>query len=75
MLRMKELLRSNDLVYLSWVRAMLAEEDLGCVLLDEHASGVEGSIGAIPRRLMVDDDQLERAALVLKQAEAKLNGG
>ena len=48
---MRELLRSNDLVVLSWAQAILAAEAIPCVLLDDHVSGVEGSIGAIPRRL------------------------
>ncbi|MGH6944160.1 MAG: DUF2007 domain-containing protein, partial [Geminicoccaceae bacterium] len=56
---MRELLRSNDLVYLSWVQATLAADGIECVLLDDHVSGVEGSIGAIPRRLMVEDALLE----------------
>jgi hypothetical protein len=49
---MRELLRTNDLVHLSWARAMLAAEGIETVVLDDYFSGVEGSIGAIPRRLM-----------------------
>ena len=67
---MRELLRSNDLVHLSWARAMLAAEGIDCVLLDDHVSGVEGSIGAIPRRLMVADELFERARQVLAQRRA-----
>lgn len=65
---MRELLRTNDLVHLSWVQAMLAAEGIDCVLLDHHVSGVEGSIGAIPRRLMVPQDRLEEAREVLERA-------
>jgi hypothetical protein len=65
---MRELLRSNDLVHLSWARAMLAAEGIDSVLLDDHVSGVEGSIGAIPRRLMVAEEAFERAAQVLERA-------
>jgi hypothetical protein len=65
---MRELLRSNDLVHLSWARAMLAAEGIDSVLLDDHVSGVEGSIGAIPRRLMVAEEVFERAAQVLERA-------
>lgn len=71
---MRELLRSNDLVHLSWVKAMLAAEGMDCVILDEHVSGIEGSIDAFPRRLMIDDDLFERAEALLRQAETKLNG-
>lgn len=71
---MRELLRSNDLVHLSWARATLEADGIDCVILDEHVSGIEGGINAFPRRLMVDDDMLERAETLLKHAEAKLNG-
>lgn len=69
---MRELLRSNDLVHLSWARAILAGAGMASVLLDDHVSGVEGSIGAIPRRLMVDDAELERARELLAQAKLAL---
>ena len=54
---MVELVRSNDLVHLSWAQAMLAAEGIECVLLDGHISVVEGSIGAFPRRLLVPDER------------------
>jgi Putative prokaryotic signal transducing protein len=67
---MRELLRSNDLVHLSWARAMLAAEGIDSLLLDDHVSGIEGSIGAIPRRLMVPEELFERAEQVLARAGA-----
>jgi hypothetical protein len=45
---MKELLRSNDLVYLSFVSHVLDEAGIDFLVLDGHMSAVEGSIGAIP---------------------------
>ena len=69
---MQELMRSNDLVVLSWAQAILAAEGIACLVLDDHASGVEGSIGAIPRRLMVEEHQLETAQRLLEQARATL---
>ncbi|MGI9436455.1 MAG: DUF2007 domain-containing protein [Geminicoccaceae bacterium] len=72
---MKELRRSNDLVYLSWVHATLEADGIDCIVLDEHISGIEGGIGAFPRRVMVDDELYERARTLLYLAEAKLNGG
>jgi hypothetical protein len=65
---MRELLRTNDLVHLSWVQAVLAGAGIECVLLDDHVSGVEGSIGAIPRRLMVPQERLEEAREILERA-------
>lgn len=66
---MRELLRSNDLVHLSWAQAALSAAGIESVLLDVHMSSVEGNIGAFPRRLMVRDDLLERAREVLAHAE------
>jgi hypothetical protein len=57
----KEILRSNDPVLLSWAEARLAGAGIAAVLLDAHTSAVEGSISAIPRRLMVDDADHARA--------------
>jgi hypothetical protein len=72
---MRELLRSNDLVHLSWAQAALSAAGIESVVLDAHVSGVEGNIGAFPRRLMVDDDLLERARDVLARAEQALASG
>jgi hypothetical protein len=73
---MLELLRSNDLVHLSWAQAALSAAGIETVVLDAHVSGVEGNIGAFPRRLMVvDDGLLERAREVLARAEQALARG
>ncbi|MEE1569385.1 MAG: DUF2007 domain-containing protein, partial [Alphaproteobacteria bacterium] len=50
---MKELFRTNDLVILSWASAVLAGENIEATVFDAHTSILEGSIGALPRRLMV----------------------
>lgn len=65
---MKELLRSNDLVKISWLRALLADAGIHSFVLDSHTSVLEGSAGAIPRRLCVDDDDLARARLLMSEA-------
>lgn len=65
---MKELLRSNDLVKISWLRALLTDAGIPSFVLDSHTSVLEGSAGAIPRRLCVDDDDLVRARHLLAEA-------
>lgn len=65
---MKELLRSNDPVRLSWAEALLAAAGIDAVVLDSHTSVIEGSIGALPRRLMVADDDHQRARQLLADA-------
>ena len=69
---MVELLRSNDPVKLSWVAALLADANIDAVVFDTHTSIIEGSIGALPRRLMVLDDDLLRARHVLETAGESL---
>lgn len=65
---MVELLRSNDLVFLSYVRALLQAENIEFTGLDEHASVMDGSAAMIQRRVMVDDRNAERARRLLKDA-------
>jgi hypothetical protein len=65
---MKELLRTNDPVRLSWLQALLAGAGIEAIILDTNTSIIEGSIGAIPRRLMVIDDDFRRACVLLADA-------
>lgn len=65
---MKELVRTNDMVKLSWLEALLADAGIATLVLDQHTSIAEGSIGILPRRLMVDDDDYLRARLLLREA-------
>jgi hypothetical protein len=62
---MKELTRSNDVVFLSWARAFLSDAGIETMVLDSFTSIIEGSIGAIPRRLMVADRDYEQASALL----------
>jgi hypothetical protein len=64
----QELVTSNDLVRLSFLTALLADAGIPAVLLDVHTSAIEGSIGAIPRRLMVANEDERRARQVLREA-------
>lgn len=65
---MRELVNSNDPVRLSFLIALLADAGITAVLLDAHTSAIEGSIGAIPRRLMVAAEDERRAREVLREA-------
>lgn len=65
---MRELLRTNDLAEISWIRALLSDAGIESVVLDSHMSVVEGSLGILARRLMVADDDHERARRVLREA-------
>ncbi|MEQ8816475.1 MAG: DUF2007 domain-containing protein [Thalassobaculum sp.] len=70
---MRELLRTNDLVRLSYLEALLRAEDIESLILDGHMSVLEGSAGAIPRRLMVTADDYDEARRVLEAAGERLD--
>ena len=65
---MKELLRTNDLVRLSWLQALLADARIETVVLDEHIANIEGGIAPFQRRLMVLEEDHRRACAVLAEA-------
>lgn len=66
---MKELVRTNDIVMLSFVDALLKDSGIETLVLDTHTSILEGSIGAIPRRLMVSNEDFSKAQQVLQDAD------
>jgi hypothetical protein len=65
---MRVVLISNNLVRLSFTQALLRDAGVRSVVLDNHVSAMEGGIGAIPRRLAVDDDDEPQAMRVLREA-------
>ncbi len=65
---MREILRTSDAVRLSWLTALLADRRIEAVVLDAHMSVLEGSANAIPRRLMVVDEDYDAAMGLLAQA-------
>jgi len=71
---MKELVRTNDPVRLSWLQALLAAEGIEVVVLDGHTSVLEGSINAIQRRVMVVDEDFEKARAILRAAGESIDG-
>ena len=65
---MIELMRSNDAVLISFAEALLNEAGLGHAVLDRNMSVMEGSIGILPRRMLVPRDEHERARRILMEA-------
>jgi hypothetical protein len=59
---------SNDPVRLSFLLCLLSDAGIAAFMLDEHVSLVEGSIGAIPRRIAVASDDERQALRVLADA-------
>ncbi|OUR79567.1 hypothetical protein A9Q83_03985 [Alphaproteobacteria bacterium 46_93_T64] len=63
---MVELIRTNDLVLISYLVSVLEDEDIGAVVLDEHTSILEGSIGAIQKRIVVRETDLWAAKQIIR---------
>jgi hypothetical protein len=66
---MRELLRTNDPTVIAFSTALLRGEDIDCFVWDVHMSVLDGSIGALPRRIMVADGDFFRARTVLRDNE------
>ena len=64
---MRELIRTNDIVLISWLQAKLAEDDIETVIFDQYASAIEGQVGPIQRRVMVLDEDFPRAQWILQR--------
>lgn len=62
---MRELLRTNDAVLISFVVALLREARIDYVVVDQNMSILEGSVGILPRRVLVTDDDFNCARGVL----------
>ncbi|WP_024508240.1 DUF2007 domain-containing protein [Bradyrhizobium sp. ARR65] len=65
---MRELVRTNDLVLVSAVGALLDGADIHHVVLDQNMSIIEGSLGILPRRILVHDEDNRAARQVLADA-------
>ena len=65
---MQELVRTNDLVLISAVGALLDGADIHHVVLDQNMSIVEGSLGLLQRRILVNDDDNDAARQLLTEA-------
>lgn len=63
---MKQLLRTNDPTRIAFAKALLQGEGIDCFEMDVNMSALEGSIGILPRRLMVADAEFVRAARALR---------
>ena len=69
---MREVLRSNDPVLINFAESTLRQAGIASFIADQHMSVIEGSIGAFPRRLLVQSGDAASARQIL--AEAGLDG-
>lgn len=65
---MRELVRTNDMVLLSAIEALLAGARIPHMVVDQNMSILEGSLGIIPRRILVAEDHAIAARRLLNEA-------
>jgi hypothetical protein len=65
---MRELLRTTDVVLLTYVTSLLEDAGVAMMVADGHVSSVEGSIGAFPRRVLVAARDWSESVSILKDA-------
>jgi hypothetical protein len=73
---MKELLRTDDIVFLSWLRARLEGEGIDAFVFDDKTSGAfVGVLDAVGQRVMVDDRDFSRAQHILDEGRRMADDG
>jgi hypothetical protein len=65
---MIELIRTNDAVVLSFVQSLLRDAGIECLVADQNMSVLDGSIGILPRRVLIAEDDAEEAKKLLADA-------
>jgi hypothetical protein len=65
---MRELMRTTDAVLISAIEALLKSARIKHWVVDQNMSVMEGSIGIFPRRILVDEDELQMARRLLEDA-------
>lgn len=65
---MIELVRTNDAVIISFVESLLRDAGIHCLVADQNMSVLDGSIGVLPRRILVPDDDAAEARRILTDA-------
>lgn len=69
---MREILRTNDPTVIAFAQALLQGEDIAVFTMDANMSVLEGSIGILPRRMMVADRDFFMAQAILRDNDIDL---
>jgi len=69
---MREILKTNNPVELSFAKAVLDDAGIASVVFDGEMSVMDGSLGILPRRLMVADAVAGEALALVREAMASV---
>lgn len=65
---MQELIRTNDAVLLSFAESLMRDAGIHCLIADQGMSILEGSLGLLPRRFLVEQERADEARAILVDA-------
>lgn len=64
---MRVLVKSNEVIYLSWIKHILNENEVKFILFDEFINSIEGNITAFPMRILVSDEDFNKAKSLIQE--------
>lgn len=65
---MIELVRTNDPVVISFIESLMRDAGIHCLVADQNMSVMDGSLGILPRRILIDADRADEARRILTDA-------
>lgn len=65
---MREIIRTNDAVLLSFAQSLMNDAGIHCMVADQSMSVLEGSLGLLPRRFLIEEDREQEARQIFVDA-------
>ncbi len=70
---METIIKSNDIVFISWIKNLLSSNQIDFYILDQEMSTTEGNITAIPIRVLVNSFDVAKANKIIQKHQKELN--
>ncbi len=68
---MRAILKTTDIVILNFAEVLLKDAGIHAIVFDAEMSNMDGNLGILPRRLMVSDEDVDKARAVLSEGMGK----